>query len=247
MKYAKLKANDETYWFEINQEGFVFRQIINSDNGEISLSCLEDCLAEGEFCEDDLEGDFEYITEEKFSEMWKKCTNPYQEKWSQTKEKYYVGKIIHGMCKCFYPQGTMIEGEDFLAVCDEECLQLHENVIAKVVGYDEINMWLVVISCGEEKPDVEAVFEFVDFRKDNVYEGYRPAHLVCGSYLSTGVHSYYNLDECSKEKLKGTITFLNPEAYPKSMWIGKEIEIYEGSRFVGYATITDILNPILCS
>ena len=43
--------------------------------------------------------------------------------------------------------------------------------------------------------DVEAIFEFVGFRKNNLYEGYRPAHLICDNYLSTGVHSYYNLSE----------------------------------------------------
>lgn len=61
------------------------------------------------------------------------------------------------------------------------------------------------------KPDVEALFEFVGFRKNNVYEGYRPAHLICEDYFTTGIHSYYNLQENFGEKLKGTITdILNP-------------------------------------
>lgn len=44
---------------------------------------------------------------------------------------------------------------------------------------------------------------------------------------------------------KGTITFLSPEAYPHSLWIGKKIGIQEGARVVGYATITKIFNPLL--
>lgn len=45
---------------------------------------------------------------------------------------------------------------------------------------------------------------------------------------------------------KGTITFLSPEAYPHSLWIGKKIGIQEGTRVVGHATITKIFNPLLC-
>ena len=44
---------------------------------------------------------------------------------------------------------------------------------------------------------------------------------------------------------KGTITFLSPEAYPHSLWIGKIINIQEGDRIVGYATIVKIFNPLL--
>ena len=98
----------------------------------------------------------------------------------------------------------------------------------------------------QSKPDVEAVFEFVGYRKENIYEGYRPSHLICENYLTTGMHCYCNLQDISSEELKGTITFISPESYPHSLWIGKKLEMYEGSNIVGYATITDILNPILC-
>lgn len=92
--------------------------------------------------------------------------------------------------------------------------------------------------------DVEALFRFIDFRKNNVYQGYRPAHMVKEGYLTTGVHSYYNLDNDLNE-LRGTITFISPEAHPACLWIGKEIEMYEGSKLIGYATIVKIFNPIL--
>ncbi len=92
--------------------------------------------------------------------------------------------------------------------------------------------------------DVEALFRFIDFRKNNVYQGYRPAHMVKEGYLTTGVHSYYNLDNDLNE-LRGTITFISPKAHPACLWIGKEIEMYEGSKLIGYATIVKIFNPIL--
>ncbi len=96
------------------------------------------------------------------------------------------------------------------------------------------------------KPDVEVIFEFVGNRKDNLYEGYRPAHLICEGCLTTGVHSYYNLESDTNKELKGTITFISPEAYPACLWTGKQITMFEGKNIVGYATITNIFNRILC-
>lgn len=95
------------------------------------------------------------------------------------------------------------------------------------------------------KPDVEVIFEFVGRRRDNLYEGYRPAHLICPNCLTTGVHSYYNIENDRNMDIKGTITFITPEAYPACLWIGKQITIYEGKSIVGYAKITKIFNPIL--
>lgn len=72
------------------------------------------------------------------------------------------------------------------------------------------------------QPDVEEIFEFAGWRKDNIYEGYRPAHLIYENYLTTGMHSYYDLQDSFVGELKGTITFISSEDYPASMWIGKK-------------------------
>lgn len=96
------------------------------------------------------------------------------------------------------------------------------------------------------QPDIEVIFEFVGYRRNNLYEGYRPAHLICENYLTTGVHRYYNLSEDDNEELRGTITFISLENYPASLWVGKQITMYEGKRVVGYATITYIFDPVLC-
>lgn len=96
-------------------------------------------------------------------------------------------------------------------------------------------------------PDVEVIFEFNGTRKRPVYDGYRPAHLVMDNYLTTGVHHYYGVESISPNgTAMGTITFITPEAYPHCLWIGKKIRIQEGSRIVGYATITSIYNSLLC-
>lgn len=95
------------------------------------------------------------------------------------------------------------------------------------------------------KADVVAQFEFIGFRKNNIYEGYRPSHLILDNCLTTGKHNYYNIKGNDNGKIKGTITFISPEDYPYSLWIGKIIKMYEGKSLVGFATIIEILNPIL--
>lgn len=98
----------------------------------------------------------------------------------------------------------------------------------------------------ERSPDVEAIFEFNGTRKKPANDGYRPAHLVTDTYLTTGIHHYYGVESVApNETAKGTITFLSPESYPHCLWIGKKIRMQEGGRIVGYATITGIYNPLL--
>lgn len=95
------------------------------------------------------------------------------------------------------------------------------------------------------KADIEVIFEFVETRSKKIFEGYRPSHLIKDGYFTTGIHSYYNLNNDSDDKLMGTITFITPEEYPNCLWKGKKIAMYEGSKLIGYATILNIFNPIL--
>lgn len=95
-------------------------------------------------------------------------------------------------------------------------------------------------------PDVEVIFEFNGTRIHPAVDGYRPAHLICKDYLTTGVHHYYGVNSVPPDgTAKGTITFLTPEAYPHCLWIGKKIKIQEGEHIVGFATITEIYNQLL--
>lgn len=96
-------------------------------------------------------------------------------------------------------------------------------------------------------PDVEVIFEFNGTRKSPANDGYRPAHLITDNYLTTGIHHYYGVESVPPNgTVKGTITFLSPESYPHCLWIEKKISIQEGAHVVGYATITNIYNPLLC-
>lgn len=98
----------------------------------------------------------------------------------------------------------------------------------------------------ERPPDVEAFFSFNDVRKSPARDGYRPAHRLTDTCLTTGVHHYYDVDSVPPNaSARGMITFLSPEAYPHCLWVGKRIPMQEGARVVGYATITRIDNPLL--
>ena len=95
-------------------------------------------------------------------------------------------------------------------------------------------------------PDVEVLFEFTGTRKNPIIDGYRPHHLITDNYLTTGIHHYYEMQTVSPNGMvKGTITFITPEAYPHCLWIGKRINIQEGTRIVGFATVLKIFNPVL--
>ena len=95
-------------------------------------------------------------------------------------------------------------------------------------------------------PDVEVTFRFNGTRRTPAADGYRPAHRVREDYLTTGMHHYFGDSEVAPDGIvRGTITFITPEAYPACLWAGKEIPIQEGERVVGIATIEKVLNPIL--
>ena len=98
----------------------------------------------------------------------------------------------------------------------------------------------------DDPADIEVIFQFNNQRHFPTQNGYRPMHLVLPDCLTTGVHYYYDVPYAiPNEKVRGTITFIQPDAYPKTMYIGKTIPIQEGNRVVGYATVRKILNPIL--
>ena len=92
------------------------------------------------------------------------------------------------------------------------------------------------------QPDIEAIFEFI--LKKEVHDGYRPSHMVKENCLTTGLHHYYK-DKNIDGEVKGTITFITPEEYPACLWIGKKIEMFDGSKLIGYATVLKIFNAVL--
>ena len=98
----------------------------------------------------------------------------------------------------------------------------------------------------DRAPDVEVTFRFNGTRRGPVADGSRPAHRIREDYLTTGVHHYFDAETVAPDgEARGTITFLTPESYPHTLWSGKTIDICEGERVVGTATIERVLNPVL--
>ena len=99
-------------------------------------------------------------------------------------------------------------------------------------------------------PDVEAEITLFSSaeggRQTPAQSGYRPQHKIREDYLTSGTHHYIGCTEVLPgQTVKGTITFITPEAYPHCLWVGREIDIQEGGRVYGRARITKILNPLL--
>lgn len=92
-------------------------------------------------------------------------------------------------------------------------------------------------------PDIEATFIFSPSRK--IFQGYKPSHLIRDNYLTTGIHYYYSDCNSCIIEVRGTITFISPEFYPESLWIGKRIEMFEGGLDIGYAVVNKVFNPLL--
>ena len=94
--------------------------------------------------------------------------------------------------------------------------------------------------------DVEVTFRFNGTRRTLAADGYRPAHRIREDYLTTGVHHYFDVTQVAPDgQARGTITFITQEAYPGCLWVGKILDICEGERVVGTATVEKVFNPIL--
>jgi elongation factor Tu len=101
------------------------------------------------------------------------------------------------------------------------------------------------------EPDVGAEIRLLPTSADSgrsnpVRSGYRPNHRLLPDYLTSGIHEYLDREEVHPgETVHGRITFISPEAYPGCLWVGKVVDIQEGSRLIGRATITRVLNKLL--
>lgn len=145
MKYLLLKMDEEKYWFELDEENLVNRQIVLDEYNQLHVSCLEDCLAEGVINEADLDGEILNLAKQEFEDVWQSVIKKYKKGWEETKKKYSIGVYVQGTNSYSYPQGTVITGKDFIAIYDgNESFCINKIVKYKVKSYDDINMWLVV-------------------------------------------------------------------------------------------------------
>lgn len=92
--------------------------------------------------------------------------------------------------------------------------------------------------------DIKAIFRYSPGCSRKITSGYRPAVLIKDDYLTTCVLTF-SVNADLSEEIEVCGVFISPEYYPHSLWIGRILESYEGSRLIGYLTVTEIYNPIL--
>ena len=75
---------------------------------------------------------------------------------------------------------------------------------------------------------------------------YRPVHKLHDNYLSSGTHVYPDQESVSPgESVPVEVMLVSPEVYPGSLWVGRIVEVYEGSRRVGQVEVTEVRNTVL--
>ncbi|MCA8106963.1 MULTISPECIES: hypothetical protein [Burkholderia] len=99
-------------------------------------------------------------------------------------------------------------------------------------------------------PDLMVNFSLTAQRSDGslkeVVSGYRPIYKVRDDYLSSSHHEFVDVTGvCTGQQGRAEVWLLSPEAYPHTFWIGRRVEVAEGSRVVGIAEVLQILNPLL--
>ena len=99
-------------------------------------------------------------------------------------------------------------------------------------------------------PDAEVVLRLIPTtsggKERAVLSGYRPNYAVRDDYLTSVNHEFIGVEkvEPGGEGL-ARVWFITPEEYPNALWLGREIQVTEGSRVVGSAVVVTIYNPIL--
>lgn len=92
--------------------------------------------------------------------------------------------------------------------------------------------------------DIRAELEDLGVRKDPIFTGIRPTIKIKEGYLTTGI-----IEFDGEKKRNGmqdvVVMFISPKYYPNSVWEEKRMEVYEGSKVIGYITVTEIVNPVL--
>ncbi len=96
------------------------------------------------------------------------------------------------------------------------------------------------------KPDVVALVTNKRASKNAFGNNYRGCCAIKEDYKTSSVFQTLDGKFIEYEEPSRTyINFLSPEVYPYTLWVGRELELYEGERLVGTIVIEEIKNKIL--
>lgn len=144
-------------YIELDQAYYCLREIVDF-GGECKNTSLyiedEFFISEGswEECLGDIE-DYQ-ISKEVFEEKWQLSLKNHLAKWHSLKARLAIGQFIKAKIVVFYPQGIILDmGECFYGIADYELckenfglekIKIHQLLDLKVVGFDEVNLWVRV-------------------------------------------------------------------------------------------------------
>lgn len=147
-----------TWYFEIDNDGVAYRQMVYHDDGIwITSNRRHDhyhfMLAELPL--DAQEPYYEEISQAEFEELWHEQLQLAIEDWHRTQSLFPVGTRVEGCIEAFFPQGTLINLLEPHAVgitdtsvlksaTPAEWMYPSSRVIAEVSGYDEVNQWVLL-------------------------------------------------------------------------------------------------------
>lgn len=99
-------------------------------------------------------------------------------------------------------------------------------------------------------PDLIVNFSLTEHQSDGslkeVISGYRPVYKVRTDHWSSAHHEFVAATGvCTGQQCEAEVWLLSPEAYPHTFWLGRRVEVAEGSRVVGVADVLKIVNPLL--
>lgn len=96
------------------------------------------------------------------------------------------------------------------------------------------------------KPDIVALVTNQRVSKNAFGNNYRGCCAIQEDYMTSSIFQTLDGEFIEYEKPSHTyINFLSPEVYPYTLWVGRELELYEGERLVGIMVIEEIKNKIL--
>lgn len=147
MEYWKIEFEGEQILVESDLSSkTVYKQMVIDET--IHLSAFEDCLAEGDFYIDDMEGQIEQISKSEFEAIWYSELHKYEQEWQKIKRKYAIGSVLEVKTQYSYPWGWIVSMEDSIVIkglMDSKRSHYSNDVIKCIVsGYDEQNLWVLM-------------------------------------------------------------------------------------------------------